>query len=78
MIRGTPTANQATPGQLCGKEVNDDLVALGSPPLEVARNNRSTFTYTGGYSEITGSLFNSEMDATIIEVAFHDSMSHNG
>ena len=30
-------------------------------------------TYTGGYSEITGSLFNYEMDATIIEVAFHDS-----
>ena len=54
--------------------MNNDLVALGSPPLEVPWFNRSTFTYTGGYSEIDGSLFNDEMDATIIEVAFHDSV----
>jgi hypothetical protein len=54
--------------------VNDDLVALGSPPLEVPWFNRTTVTYTGGYSEIDGSLFNYEMDATIIEVAFHDSV----
>jgi hypothetical protein len=73
LITGTPTQNQATLAQLCSKEVNDDLVALGSPPLELPWFNRSTFTFTGGYSEIDGDLFNNEMDATIIEVAFHDS-----
>ena len=75
LITGDPTPNQSVLAQLCGREVNDDLVALGSPPLEVPWFNRSTFTYTGGYSEIDGGLFNDEMDATIIEVAFHDDPS---
>jgi hypothetical protein len=74
LITGDPTPNQSTLAQLAGKEVNDDLVALGSPPLETDWQNRANVTYTGGYSEITGSLFNYEMDATIIEVAFHDSV----
>lgn len=72
LITGTPTPHQSALAQLCGREVNDDLVALGSPPLEVPWFDRSTFTYSGGYSEIDGSLFNNEMDATIIEVAYHD------
>lgn len=72
LITGDPTPNQSTLAQLCGREVNNDLFALGSPPLEVPWVNRTTFTSTGGYSEIDGSLFNYEMDATIIEVAFHD------
>jgi hypothetical protein len=75
LITGDPTPNQAALAQIAGNEVDEDLVALGSPPLEVAWNNRSTVTYTGGYSEIDGSLFNYEMDATIIEVAFHDNAS---
>lgn len=75
LITGTPTPYQAQLALLAGKEVNDDLVALGSPPLEVAWYNRTSFTYTGGYSEIDGSLFNYEMAATIIEVAFHDNAS---
>ncbi|MES2705698.1 MAG: hypothetical protein V4726_03755 [Verrucomicrobiota bacterium] len=74
LITGDPTPNQAALAQLCGAEVNADLVALGSPPLEVPWNNRSNVTHTGGYSEIDGSLFNYEMAATIIEVAFHDSV----
>ncbi len=73
LITSDPTTNQAALAQLCGKEVNDDLVALGSPPLELPWYNRTSFTYSGGYSEIDGSLFNYEMPATIIEVAFHDS-----
>lgn len=73
LITGDPTPHQKELAQLCGSEVNADLVALGSPPLEVPWSNRSTVTYTGGYSEIDGSLFNYEMAATIIEVAFHDS-----
>lgn len=75
LITGTPTPYQAQLALLAGKEVNDDLVALGAPPLEVAWNNRSSFTYSGGYSEIDGGLFNYEMAATIIEVAFHDNAS---
>ncbi len=75
LITSDPTPYQTNLAYLCGKEVNDDLVALGSPPLEVAPFNRTTFTYTGGYSEIDGSLFNYEMAATIIEVAYHDNAS---
>jgi hypothetical protein len=75
LITGDPTPNQTRLAQICGGEVNNDLVALGSPPLEVPWQNRSTITYSGGYSEIDGSLFSYEMDATIIEVAFHDSAS---
>jgi hypothetical protein len=74
LITSNPTPHQSLLAQLAGKEVNDDLVALGAPPLEVPWWNRSTFTYTGGYSEIDRSLFNDEMDATIIEVAFHDNI----
>jgi hypothetical protein len=75
LITSDPTPNQSALAQLCGRAVNDELVALGAPPLEVAWNNRATVTYSGGYSEIDGSLFNYEMDATIIEVAFHDNAS---
>lgn len=75
LITSDPTPYQAALARLAGKEVNDDLVALGSPPLEVAWFNRSSFTYSDGYSEIDGSFFNYEMAATIIEVAFHDNES---
>lgn len=73
LITSDPTPYQSQLAQIVGKEVNDDMVALGSPPLEVAWFNRTTVTYSGGYSEIDGSLFNYEMPATIVEVAFHDS-----
>ncbi len=75
LITGTPTPNQAALAQLCGQEVNNDLVALGVPPLELAWNDRNNVTYTGGYTEITNAEFQGEMDATIIEVGFHDSES---
>ncbi len=75
LITSDPTPNQAELAEIAGAEVNEDLVALGSPPLEAPWYNRTTHTYTGGYSEITGSLFNYEMPATIIEVAFHDDAS---
>lgn len=75
LITGDPTPNQADLAEIAGGEVNDDLVALGSPPLEYAWFNKSGHTYTGGYSEIDGSLFNYEMAATIIEVAYHDNVT---
>jgi len=76
LITGNPTPNQETLAALCGQTVNDELVALGSPPLEFAWWNRnSDITYTGAYGEITSSYFDDEMDATIIEVAYHDNAS---
>lgn len=75
LITGDPTPNQADLAEIAGGEVNDDLVALGAPPLEYAWFNKSGHTYTGGYSEIDGSLFGYEMAATIIEVAYHDNVT---
>jgi hypothetical protein len=75
LITTDPTTNQAALAQICGQEVNVDLRAVGAPPLELAWSTRTTYTYSGGYSEIDGSLFNYEMPATIIEVAFHDNDS---
>jgi hypothetical protein len=75
LITGDPTPYQAELAAIVGGEVNDDLVALGSPPLEFPWLNRSGHTYTGGYGEITGSSFNYEMPATIVEVAFHSNAS---
>ncbi len=75
LITSDPTPNQAALAQIVGNEVDEDLVALGSPPLEFAWNNRTSVTYSGSYGEITGSYFNYEMDATIVEVAFHDDVT---
>ena len=75
LITSDPTPNQAQLAEIAGGEVNDELVALGSPPLEAAWYNRSGHTYSGGYSEIDGSLFGYEMPATILEVAFHDNVT---
>ena len=72
LITGSPTPNQAALAQICGETVNDELVGIGSPPFEYAWKDRTSVTYTGGYGEITTSYFNDEMDATIIEVAYHD------
>jgi hypothetical protein len=74
LITSANTPNQAVLAQICGSSVNDELVALGSPPLEVAWNDRGTnITYSGGYAEISSNSIAHEMDATIIEVAYHDS-----
>ncbi len=72
LITSDPTPNQAQLAEIVGGEVNDDLVALGSPPLEAPWFNKSGHTYSGGYGEIDGSTFGYEMPATIVEVAFHD------
>ena len=72
LITGDPTPSQAELAEIVGGEVNDDLVAFGSPPLEAAWFNKSGHTYTGGYGEIDGSSFGYEMPATIVEVAYHD------
>lgn len=75
---GTGTPNQFRLAQLTGTEVNNDLVGIGVPPLELAWSNRGssiTATQTFAFGEIHNGSIGGEMDATIIEVAFHDSAS---
>ncbi len=73
LITSVPTPNQTRLAQLCGSSVNDELVGLGSPPLEFPWFNRGTnITFSGAYGEISNNNFVNEMDATIIEVAYHD------
>ena len=73
LITSVPTPNQAALARICGQTVNDELVALGSPPLEFAwYDNGTNITYSGGYAEISNNNFVNVMDATIIEVAYHD------
>ncbi|HKS36682.1 MAG TPA: fibronectin type III domain-containing protein [Verrucomicrobiae bacterium] len=76
LFPGTATSNQFRWAQLAGAEVNDDLSALAIPPLEVAWFNRgANITYARtdfAFGEIRNDAIGGEMDATIIEVAFHD------
>jgi len=74
LINTTPTPNQARLATVCSSQVNSELLSLSVPPLELAWGSRGT-TLTGGYGEISNNSLNSEMDATIIEVAFHDNGS---
>jgi hypothetical protein len=72
LITSVPTPNQAAFARLCGQTVNDELVGI-SPTLEYPWFDRGTnITYTGAYGEISDNSFVDEMDATIIEVAYHD------
>src|SRR5215468_1864679 len=41
---------------------------------EAPWSTRTTYTFSGAYGEITRTYFNNEMDATIIEVAYHDNV----
>jgi hypothetical protein len=76
LFPGTNTPNQLEWARLVGKEVNDDLVAIGAPPLEHAWHNRGnnvTFRRTDfAFGEINNTWAKNEFDATILEVAFHD------
>ena len=73
LITSAPTPNQAALAQICGSTVNDELVGLGSPPLEFPWFDRgANITFSGGYSEISDNNFVGVMDGTIIEVAYHD------
>jgi hypothetical protein len=78
LFPGTATPNQPTLAWHLAKEVNDDLVAIGSPPLEVPWSNRTTsnnliFARSDfAFGEINNGSILNEFDATIVEVAFHD------
>ncbi|HOX58138.1 MAG TPA: fibronectin type III domain-containing protein [Candidatus Paceibacterota bacterium] len=67
------TPNQVWLATACGQEVTYDLTSMNAF-LEVPWHDRSPYiTYgDGSYAEINTANFSGEMDATIIEVAFHD------
>lgn len=72
LITGSPTTNQ----NWWATKVSDEIDALSQVEddnWEYTWFNRSASTYEGSYGEITNSYLASEMDATIIEVAFHTS-----
>lgn len=66
-----PTPNQAALALYTGRQINQDMQALNGR-FEHNWSTRTVHTYTGRFGEIDLRL-NAEMDATIIEVAFHDS-----
>ncbi|MEO5801933.1 MAG: immunoglobulin domain-containing protein [Verrucomicrobiota bacterium] len=68
-----PTPNQLRLAQLCVTEVENDLIALSSQ-LEFPWYSRNAQTLAGSYAEVSNGLFTNEMDATIMEVAFHDNV----
>jgi Fibronectin type III domain len=73
-----PTPNQADLALFTGRQINQDMQALNGS-FEYNWSTRTTHTYTSAFGEINNDdLINSngvvEMDATIIEVAFHDSV----
>lgn len=74
LITGTPTLNQADWAAMVSDEIDADSLAEDAN-WAFTWNDRVSSTYTGGYGEITGSYFDYEMDATIIEVAYHDNTS---
>jgi Fibronectin type III domain len=76
------TPNQERWAYLIASELNTDMVAIGSPPLEsdwpdrVALGRSLTLDRTDiEFGEIRGDRLNDEMDATIIEVAAHGNQS---
>ncbi len=76
LITSVPTPNQAALARLCGQTVNDEMVSLGSPPLEYAWFDEGTnTTFSGAYGELSNNSFVNVMDATIIEVAYHDNVT---
>lgn len=74
LITGSPTTNQAWWAAKVSDEV--DAASLEEDAnWEFTWNDRASSTYTDAYGEITNSYFGSKMDATIIEVAYHDNSS---
>jgi hypothetical protein len=72
---GLIDTDQATPNQddlalYLGRQINQDMQALNGQ-FEHDWSTRTTHTFSGGFGEIDLDL-DAEMDATIIEVAFHD------
>ncbi len=66
------TPNQAALALYTGRQINQDMQALNGQ-FEHNWSNRTNHTLSSGFGEIDGGP-GAEMDMTIIEVAFHDSV----
>lgn len=85
LYNGNNDPNTATPNQfrwaeLVGREMNDDLVAIGTPPMEAVYVDRGpnpsnvTLDRTDiEFGEINNLRINDEFDATILEAGGHGS-----
>ncbi len=75
LFPGSSTTNQARLALLVATEMDSDMKVL---PLEIPWVSRSQLAYARSdyaFGEIRGGSIGYEMDATIIEVAFHDEVS---
>ena len=71
----TPTARQSRLAFLIGNEVTADMIAMNSQ-LEFPWHDRAGgITLAGNFYEIDNGRLGGEMDASIMEVAFHDNSS---
>ena len=68
----SPSPNQSSLASLLGSQINQDMQALDGT-FEYDWTDGTTATYPGDFGEINLGA-SAEMDATIIEVAFHDSV----
>ncbi|MCS7033693.1 MAG: hypothetical protein NZ561_06815, partial [Phycisphaerae bacterium] len=75
LFPNTATPNQFEWAKMVGDEVANDMIAIGSPPLEFAWVPRTNPYARSDYAfgEIRSSANGDEFDSTILEVAFHDS-----
>jgi len=73
---GTDTPHQRRLAELAGAELTTTLCGVTVPPLELPWFKRSTVAFARGdfaFGEINNRSIQNEFDATILEVAFHDS-----
>lgn len=78
LFPGTKTPNQLRLAELLGRETNEDMRQLDSIyfPAYTAWTSKTTHTFARtdyAFGEIRNDTINGEMDATINEVAYHDS-----
>jgi len=76
LFPGTETPHQKRLAELAGAEVTTTLCATAIPPLELPWFKRSTVTFARddyAFGEINNRTIRDAFDATILEVAFHDS-----
>ena len=77
LFPGTDTPHQQRLAELVGAEVTTTLCGVTVPPLELPWFKRSTVSYARNdyaFGEINNRSIRDEFDATILEVAFHDSL----
>ena len=76
LFPGTDTPHQQRLAELVGAEVTTTLCGMAVPPLELPWFKRSTVSYARNdyaFGEINNRTIQDAFDATILEVAFHDS-----